>query len=44
MGLTYEQLEHHLTGSAAVPREVAERIDRLARGSAHERTMPPSPD
>ena len=44
MGFTYEQLEHHLTGSAPLPREVAERIDRLARGSAHKRALPPSPD
>jgi NAD+ synthase len=44
MGFTYEQLEHHLTGAAPVPAEVAGLIDRLARGSTHKRAMPPSPD
>lgn len=44
MGFTYEQLEHHLTGAAPVPVDVAERIERLARASAHKRAMPPSPN
>jgi len=44
MGFTYEQLEHHLTGSGPVPPEVARQIERLARASDHKRALPPIPE
>lgn len=45
MGFTYADLETYLTrGATAVPAELAERIRRLERGSAHKRAVAPMPD
>ena len=45
MGFSYAELEDYLTnGAAAVPGEVASRIDQLVRASQHKRALPPMPD
>jgi NAD+ synthase len=42
MGFSYETLEQYLTGgAAAVPADVARRIEQLRASSDHKRTMPP---
>jgi NAD+ synthase len=42
MGFTYDMLEAYLTsGAAAVPKEVAARIEALKSASEHKRSMPP---
>jgi NAD+ synthase len=44
MGFTYAELERYLVeGPASVSPQLAERIDKLARGSEHKRAMPPMP-
>lgn len=42
MGLTYAELDHYLATGEAHP-AVRERIERLHRGSAHKRCLPPVP-
>jgi NAD+ synthase len=44
MGFTYDTLEHYLQdGPAAVPPDVAQRIERLRTSSEHKRNLPPMP-
>lgn len=44
MGFTYAELERYLVeGASAVPPELAERIEKLARVSEHKRALPPMP-
>jgi NAD+ synthase len=44
MGFTYAELERYLTeGPAAVSPALGLRIERLARGSDHKRSLPPMP-
>ena len=43
MGITYEQLDHYiLTGKG--PQSVVDRVEALARASAHKMARPPAPD
>jgi len=42
MGFSYDTLEAYLTkGAAAVPAEVAKRIEQLRAASEHKRALPP---
>lgn len=45
MGVTYEHLDTYIRcGPEAVPAEVAERIGRMHRQTAHKRELPPMPE